>query len=333
MVNALPWIDASKAYVLASCALRWTTETTAGPAAKGRRTPDSGWSAATLGLQAHQALEEWALSSQWREDDSGELLRERFRSLAQSNTEGLGAARIIGSKLIARGRDLVERLRAANCEQLLPEEFVSDEDRRIRGGMDLVAVSDHAVHILDLKTGRGYARNRPLPDSAEFQLAVYSVLATRKWQRPVTVSILSLEIGLIDDRDLSPEAAEILVRGLEEKRTAALATPTPKAIASPEACGWCALRSRCTVHWAAVESGVVTDAVAGTLERSSVAANGQASVILMTAEGRQLVAGLCGVPSAAVGARVAALRVRRVEDSPNVWRANASSEIVLMNVV
>ncbi len=332
-MNALPWIDASKAHLLASCALRWTTETTADPASRERRTPDSGWSAATLGVQAHKALEQWARSSQWREDNSGELLRERFRALAESNTDGLGAARIIGSKLTARGRELADRLRATNCEQLLPEEFVSDEDRRIRGGMDLVAVSDHSVQIFDLKTGRGYARNRPLPDSAELQLAVYSVLAALKWQRPVTASILSLDSGLIDDEDLAPEAAEILVRGLEEERSAALATPTPTAVASPKACGWCALRCRCTVHWAAVESGVITDTVAGNLERSTVSANGLASVILTTPEGRQLVAGLGGAPKAAEGAPVAALRVKRVEDSPNVWHANPSSAVDLMDVV
>ena len=332
MVNPLPWIDASKAHLLASCALRWTSETTADPASRGRRAPDSGWSAATLGVQAHTALEQWARSSQWREHNSGELLRNRFHTLAQSNTDGVGAARIISSKLIARGRELADRLRATNCEQLLPEEFVSDEDRRIRGGMDLVAVSDDAVHIFDLKTGRGYIRNRPLPDSTELQLAVYSVLANEKWQRPVTASILSLDVGIIDDENLTPQAAEILVRGLEEKRTAALATPTPTAVASPDGCGWCALRCSCTIHWAAVESGVITDTVAGNLERSSVAANGQASVILTTPEGRQLIAGLVGAPDAAAGAPVAALRVKRLQDSPNVWHANASSAVDLMDV-
>lgn len=332
MVNAPPWIDASKAHLLASCALRWASEASAASGSPQQRSEDSGWSAATLGIQAHKALEQWARSSQWQENDSGELLRERFRVLAGSNTNGLGAARVIGSKLTARGRELAHRLHAENCEQLLPEEFVSDEQRRIRGGMDLVALSAHAVHIFDLKTGRGYARNRPLPDSAELQLAVYSVLATGKWHRPVTASILSLDSGLIDDDELTPEGADLLVRGLEDKRKAALATLTPTAVASPDACAWCALRRRCTAHWAAVASGVITDAVAGILERSSVSANGQASVVVQTSEGRQLVAGLAEVPTFAAGASVAAVRVRRDDESPNVWHATASSTIEPLDV-
>ncbi|QPG70732.1 PD-(D/E)XK nuclease family protein [Mycolicibacterium mucogenicum] len=331
MVNPLPWIDASKAHLLARCALRWTAETTSDAASEERRTPESTWSAATLGIQAHKALEQWACSSQWREENPGELLRERFHILTASNTAGLGAARIIGSKLTARGRELADWLHANNCELLLPEEFVSDEQRRIRGGMDLVAVADHAVHIFDLKTGRGYARNRTLPESAVLQLAVYSVLATDKWKRPAKASILSLDSGLLDDQDHASGAAEILVKNLEEKRAAALATPTPTAVASPDACSWCALRCRCTVHWAAVESGVITDTVAGELERSTVSANGKVSVILSTSEGRQLVAGLDAAPNAPGGVQVAALRVNRVEGSPHVWHANGWSTIDLLD--
>ncbi|WP_428342368.1 PD-(D/E)XK nuclease family protein [Mycobacterium sp.] len=330
-MNALPWIDASKAHLLAACALRWVTETRTGPNSR-RSATGGGWSAATLGIQAHKALEQWVLESDWRKANPGELLQQRFHALTESNSQGVGAARIIASKLAVRGRELAHSLNAARCQEVVPELFVSDDHRRLRGGMDLVAIGDDVIHIFDLKTGQGYIRTRPMPPAAHLQLAVYSVLATGKWQRPATVSILSLDTGLIDDSELTAQAAEDIVKTLEEKRKAAVAAAIPPAVASPETCRWCPLRRACPAHWAAVEARSITDALTGTLERCTVSANGHVSVVLQTPEGRQLVTGLSAVPNVVAGDWVAALRVKQLEDEPNVWHANVTSAVEPMNL-
>lgn len=328
MVSNLPWIDASKAHLLQLCFLRWSGGSSAILSSGSRKSEDD-WSSATLGNQAHEALEQWVTSSEWLSENPGELLRGRFLSITESNQRGLGARRIMATNLAVRGRELALRFKDLSCKEVWAERSLTDNRRRIRGQLDLVAISDDAVHVFDLKTGRGYMRNQLLPLAARTQLAVYAVLAGSEWGLPTTASILSLTAGLLD-ADMTADDAQVVVNSLEKLRDAALRQSPAEAAPSPEACSWCVNRPACDAHWLAVDSGLITDALIGTLERSDVSASGQVSVVLDTGSDRQLVTGLSNFPDVSPGTTVAAFRVDRQEGELAVWHANSASSIATL---
>jgi hypothetical protein len=329
VVNELPWIDASKAHLLQLCFLRWSGDSTA-MSGSGWRKQEDHWTSATLGSQAHKALEQWATSSEWLSGSPGALLRARFLAITEANQRGLGARRIMATNLAVRGRELALRFKELGCKEVWAERSITDGERRIRGQLDLVARSADAVHIFDLKTGRGYVRNQLLPLAARTQLACYSALASKEWQLPTTASILSLGTGILDS-DINVDDAERVVSSLVELRVAAARESPPEASPSAEACGWCMNRPACEPHWGAVASGRINDALMGTLERSDLSANGQASLVLDTDSGRQLATGLSNYSEISPGATVAVVRINRSEDAPNIWHANANSAVAVLD--
>lgn len=313
--------------MLFRCQRMWREESTGSRAAT-----TSAASASTagpnLGTLVHKAVEVWVNERDWQSGDPGLQLLERFASIAPTNPKNAGTVRRILSRLPSRGNELAAFFAEDPSATVETEIPLRDSDNYVQGQIDVAAIGNQQVRIVDLKTGRAFRRGNALPEEARYQLAIYAILAESKWHLPWSVYVFTIEEGL-RPVTLGPDDARTIIGDLLRLRRVVVESE-PVASPSAETCFWCKHRTDCTEHWRAVEAGIVRDAVRGRaigvqqvdggMVNLTIDADGSEAVVVRLDEG--------SVPQLSDGQRVDVFRVRQSDpESPNIWLATPVSAV------
>lgn len=309
----------------------------------------SGGYAATLGLVAHETLEQLVRSnvplSEWIDKVDGawhealEAAAERVGDLPGSASQQRRALGRLKRRVLPLLQQVVEE--SGVDVELLPEVPLSAFGGRLRGQADLIVRGEHALVVVDLKTGLVIHADgsgaREVDRRYEEQIQLYAAMVGEHLGRdPTRAVLISSREGLVDidvDPSRCQEVVHQALRALDDYDER-LPGPQP-AYPSPSICRWCDVAEECEAFWEVISpgwlsegdpgGGAVRGVVVGSVEAS---ASGSLAVTLAPSAGtidgpEALLTGLD--PSAAVARPGLMLAAVNLVQKPGSSVARASS--------
>lgn len=276
-----------------------------------------------LGQIAHKAVERWIKSGTYLTDVNGQGLQRLFDeqvTLLQMDVTELANGVLTRMRLEARAKELQALLNGQpGAKEIYSEEFVQDDEQRIRGVIDLALTGDRKS-VVDLKTGN--VRSSRSVEMYELQLALYAHLYDLRWGfLPDSWGVFSLERGLRLSL-VDHESVGIAIDSVLGARNRILEEALPR----DGVCILCSRRIECSEYWRVLPDVDARDALAGDVESIHSSSDEVHSFVLRCNDEQFL---LCDVPDEVLAARSGdetafrAIGLIALRDSPSLGFASA----------